>query len=130
MPNKDRTRKAYQILCRSIVLVATVGTLGCATLFDEFSGRKEACSILAIGKPASGRIMRLIDTKTTINDDPVVEFVLQVTLPDGTSYEAHTKALISRLDIPSVQPGRVVPVKYDPQVLTRVALDMWKCPEP
>lgn len=29
--------------------------------------------------------MRLIDTGTTINDDPVVEFVLEVTPPDGPS---------------------------------------------
>lgn len=122
-------KKVFQLLYRGVALVATLGTLGCATLVDGFGGRKESCEILRIGKPATGTIVRLIDTGTTINDDPVVEFVLHVILPDGKSYEARTKALVSRLDIPSIQPGRVVPVKYDPQVPTRVALDMWECPE-
>ena len=94
----------------------------------SFSGRNEACAIISIGTPATGRVLRLIDTGTTINDDPVVEFVLEVTPPDGKSYEAHTKALISRLDIPAVQPGRVFPVKFDPQNPNRVALDIWDCP--
>jgi hypothetical protein len=74
-------------------------------------------------------IVRLIDTGTTINDDPVVEFVLDVTPPDGERYKARTKALVSRLDVASVQPGRIVPVKYDPQNPLRVALDLWDCPK-
>ncbi len=110
-------------------LLATAGMLGCATLVDSFSGRKESCEILATGNPATAVIVRLIDTGTTINNDPVVEFVLQVTPPDGETYEAHTKALVSRLDIPAIQPGRVVPVKYDPRMPTRVAIDLWECPK-
>ncbi len=122
------TRTVLRILYRGAGLLAMVGTLGCGSIVDSFSGRKEACEILRIGKPASGRVVRLIDTGTTINDDPVVEFVLEVTPPDGQPYEAHTKGLVSRLDIPAIQPGRVFPVKYDPQVPTRVALDVWECP--
>jgi hypothetical protein len=71
----------------------------------------------------------LIDTGTTINNDPVVEFILEVTPPDGKPYEAHAKGLVSRLDIPAVQPGRIFPVKYDPQNPMRVALDVWDCPK-
>ncbi len=117
-------------LWRAALLVPLVGILGCASIVDRFSGRKEACEILAVGKPATGTIVRLIDTGTTINDDPVVEFVISVSPPEGNAYEAHTKALVSRLDIPAVQPGRVVPVRYDPQNPRRIALDMWECPAP
>ncbi len=50
--------------------------------------------------------------------------------PDGAApYEAHTKALVSRLDIPQIQPGRVVPVRYDPNNRARVAMDLWDCPK-
>jgi hypothetical protein len=122
-------RDPFQILYRVAGLFAFVGMLGCTSIVDGFSGRKESCEILRIGKPAQGRIVRLIDTGTTINNDPVVEFVLEVTPPGYPSYEAHTKALISRLDIPSIQPGRVVPVKFDPQSPKRVALDLWECPK-
>lgn len=116
-------------LYRGVALVAIVGTMGCQTISDRFSGRKEACEILAIGRPATGTIVRLIDTGTTINNDPVVEFVVQVVPAEGEAYEAHTKALVSRLDIPAVQPGRIVPVKYDPQDRMRIALDLWECPK-
>jgi hypothetical protein len=122
-------RRVSRIVHRATWLVAIVGTLGCTSIVDNFSGRKESCEILATGKPANGRIVRLIDTGTTINNDPVVEFVLDVTPADGKPYEARTKALVSRLDVPSVQPGRIVPVKYDPQNPFRVALDLWDCPK-
>lgn len=109
------------------LLALLLATAGCTSIVDGFSGRKEACRIIAIGKPASATIVRLIDTGTTINNDPVVDFVLQVTPPEGEAWEAHSKALVGRLDVPSVQPGRVVPVKYDPRDRTRVALDLWEC---
>ena len=113
---------------RGTLLVAIVGALGCGSMMDGFSGRKESCEILRIGRPATGAIVRLVDTGTTINNDPVVEFVLRVTPPEGDPWEARTKALVSRLDVPAVQPGRVVPVKYDPQNRARVAIDLWECP--
>lgn len=100
---------------------------GCAAIVDHYSGREEACAIVAIGRPATARIVRLIDTGTTINHDPVVEFVLEVRLPESEVYEARSKALVSRLDIPQVQPGRVLPVKVDPVDRRRVALDVWDC---
>lgn len=102
--------------------------LGCAAIVDNFSGRGEACAILAIGTPAIGTIVRLVDTRTTINDDPVVEFVVRVVPVEGTAYEARARALVSRLDVPQFQPGRVVPVRYDPKDRTRIALDLWSCP--
>ncbi len=110
-------------------LAAVLGSLGCGSMIDSFSGRTEACEILAIGKPATGTIVRLIDTGTTINNDPVVEFVVRVSPEGGEPYEAHTKGLVSRLDIPAIQPGRVVPVKYDPDNPARIALDLWECPK-
>ena len=122
------TRRTLRLLLCGLALAGVV-TVGCGSMMDGFSGRKEACAILAIGKPASAVITRLVDTGTTINNDPVIEFVLRVRPPEGEPYEARTKGLVSRLDAPSVQPGRVVPVKYDPQVPSRVAIDMWECPK-
>lgn len=121
------TRLVLQGLSRGAVLLAIAGTAGCTLIVDSFSGRKEACQILAIGRPATGTIVRLIDTGTTINNNPVVECVVQVAPLEGEAYEARTKALVSRLDVAAIQPGRVVPVKYDPRDPTRIALDLWEC---
>ncbi len=123
------TRRCLALLYRLSVLVAAGGTLACGSLFDGVSGRRESCEIIRIGKSASGQVVQLVDTGMTINDDLVVEFVLRITPPVGEPYEARTKALVSRLDIPAIQPGRVFPVKYDPQLPTRVAIDLWECPK-
>jgi methylated-DNA-protein-cysteine methyltransferase related protein len=112
-----------------LALAAILGGPGCSSMIDGFSGRGEACEILAIGTPASGTIVRLVDTHTTINDDPVVEFVVRVTAAGREPWEARTKGLVSRLDVPAIQPGRVVPVKYDPSNPQRIALDLWDCPK-
>ena len=112
----------------AFALLAATGISGCASIIDSFSGRTEACSILAIGTPATGTIVRLVDTGRTINDDPVVEFVVRVVPSGEPAYEARTRALVSRLDVPQVQPGRVVPVKYDPKDRARIAIDLWSCP--
>jgi hypothetical protein len=37
-----------------------------------------------------------------------------------------TKCLISRLDVPQFQPGRTIPVRYDPADHTRVGIDVYK----
>ncbi|OQX14039.1 MAG: hypothetical protein BWK76_15275 [Desulfobulbaceae bacterium A2] len=121
-------KSTLQALVGCAGLLAITGILGCGSLVDSYSGRSEACAILAIGKPATGTIIRLIDTGTTINDDPVVEFIVRVAPPEGAAYEARTKSLVSRLDVPAIQPGRIVPVKYDPQRPERIALDLWECP--
>jgi len=105
-----------------------LATAGCTAIFDHYSGRQEACAILAIGQPTTAKVIGLKDTGTTINQDPVVDFVLEVYPRDGGDpYEAQTKALVSRLEVPQVQPGRILPVKYDPKDRTRVALDLWDC---
>ncbi|QJR16212.1 DUF3592 domain-containing protein [Usitatibacter palustris] len=117
---------------KSIVTAACFGLLlasaGCASIVDDFSGRTEACRILATGEPGTGTIVRLIDTGATINNDPVVEFVVRVVPANGTPFEGRAKSLVSRLDVPAVQPGRVLPVKYDPRDPARVAFDLGSCP--
>lgn len=110
-----------------MLILAAAVSAGCSGIVGKFSGRTEACAILAIGVPAPARIVRLVDTGTTINDDPVVEFILEVSPDDAPAYQASTRALVSRLDVPAIQPGTVVRVKYDPHEPARVALDSWDC---
>ena len=127
MRSKRRSERPVPSIGTALAVLLVAVTVGCTAIVDRFSGRKEACEILAIGTPAKATITKLVDTGTTINDDPVVEFVLEVSAPDGGTFEARTEALVSRLDVPQVQPGRVVPVKFDPNDRSRVALDLWSC---
>lgn len=72
-------------------------------------------SLLSRGLPAEARILKIWETGTTINQNPVVRMLLEVRPPGGSTFQAETERLISRLQVPQVQPGAVVGVRYDPQ---------------
>lgn len=67
-------------------------------------------------------ILKIWETGLTVNDRPQIGFLLNVQHPDGSSYEAETKAVISIIHLPQIQPGATLAVKIDPQKPNRVAL--------
>jgi hypothetical protein len=73
------------------------------------------------GLDATGTVVSVADTGTTINMSPVVGIRLQVIPADGSPpFTADTTKLVSRLNIPS--PGDVYSVRYDPAHRNRVTL--------
>lgn len=101
-------------------------TTGCLVhLIDHMTGEDRAQEIRKSGRSALARVVKIWDTGMTLNGNPVVGFRLEVRPEDGEPFEAETKAVIGRLDVPQVQPGAVLPVKYDPGDHARVALDMY-----
>jgi hypothetical protein len=71
-------------------------------------------SVLENGQAAEARILKVMDTGTTINNNPVVRLQLEVHTPGGEVFRAETERLIPRLEVPQIQPGATVEVKYDP----------------
>jgi len=98
---------------------------GCAVI-DRMSGVADARDLQAHGESATAKILRIWDTGMTVNDDPVVGFLLEVRRADRPVYEARTKLRISRLDIARIQPETIVPVRVDPRDPARVALDIYE----
>jgi hypothetical protein len=96
-----------------------------ATLVDHMTGEDEAKAIRKTGSAARARVLQIWDTGMTLNHDPVVRFRLEVHAEGVEPFEATTNAVIGRLDIPQIQPGADLPVKYDPHDHTRVALDLY-----
>jgi len=80
-------------------------------------------AVLANGRRATAQIVSISDTKTTINYDPVVHFVLDVHPADGPAFQAETDQLVSRLRIPQLQPGASVAVMYHPETHAVALLD-------
>ena len=66
------------------------------------------------GVPATARIVQLSDTGVTINNNPQIKMLLEVTPPMGQPYMVEMKKVISRLDTYSYQPGMSVSVIVDP----------------
>lgn len=71
-------------------------------------------SILANGQEATAKIVQLSDTGESINDNPVINLQLEVYPPGQPPFHAEARQTISRLQIPQVQPGNMVYVRYDP----------------
>jgi hypothetical protein len=109
-----------------ILAMACFSNLGCVSMMvDSFTGEDVAAEIRANGLPATAKIVRIWETGVRVNHNPVVGFLLEVHAEGMEPYEAETKALISILMIPQIQPGAVLKVKYDPKDPRRIALDIW-----
>ncbi|HEX9680090.1 MAG TPA: DUF3592 domain-containing protein [Anaerolineales bacterium] len=101
----------YSLLVGGVLAAASTVLLVGAPIASGMTNR----SLVARGQPADARILKIWDTGTTINQNPVVRMLLEVRPPGGSTFQAETERLISRLQIPQVQPGAVVRVRYDPQ---------------
>ena len=111
-----------KVLC--LLVLIYFSTLGCiTTMIDSFTGEDVNAEIRANGLPATATVLKIWETGVRVNDNPVVGFLLEVQAEGMEPYQATTKALISILQIPQIQPGAVLKVKYDPEDPSRVALD-------
>jgi hypothetical protein len=98
---------------------------GCA-IANKMSGVSQAKELQTTGEAAQAEILKIWDTGMTVNDDPVVGFLLEVRPTGKDAYQAETKLRISRLYVPQVQPGAVVPVRIDTNDPKRVSLDIYE----
>jgi hypothetical protein len=66
------------------------------------------------GVDAQAVIVQMTPTGEVRNGGTVIDFVLQVTTPDGQTFESHPQKVIQPQQIASVQPGMVVQAQYIP----------------
>jgi hypothetical protein len=73
-------------------------------------------------RTGSALINAIRDTGVTINENPVVEFQLNVTDADGSVYAVLHQQMVSRLRIAALQPGSQVQVRIDPADRNKVLI--------
>ena len=116
---------SYRRLSFPVILSALLALAGCA-MIDRMSGVSEVKALQSTGTAAQAAILNVWDTRMTVNDDPVIGLEVLVYPADGQPWRATIeKSLISRLDVPRFQPGQTIPVRYDPQNPSRVAVDVY-----
>jgi hypothetical protein len=93
-------------------------------LIRMLKGSVDRSRILARGIPATATILQIWETGVRINDCPQVGFQIQVMPPSGVPYTTQTTLVVSQLAIPRIQPGAVVPAKFDPANPNDVALEI------
>jgi len=64
------------------------------------------------GKPGRARVIKLKDTRVTVNKNPKVLIEVEVQTEAGDSFGATINTVVSRIAIPRV--GDVLDVKFDP----------------
>lgn len=96
---------------------------GCSAIY-RVTGISQALELEKAGRPAEATILEISDTGMTLNDDPVVDFILEVRPEGKEAYQAKTRMPISRIKIPQFQPGAVLRVNYDPNNPSRVSFDL------
>lgn len=98
---------------------------------SKMSGQKQ--QLLATGQPAQARIIQMGDTGTRINHDHVVQLLLEVHPqpmqgPQGyrgamPPFQTQAQLLVPMMALPRVQPGAMVPIRYNPQNPQEVTID-------
>jgi len=109
-----------------ITLIGLSTCFACASIIDSFTGGDTTREIRENGLPAKGKVLKIWETGIRVNHDPVVGFLLEIHAEGMAPYKAETQELISILWIPQIQPGALLPVKYDPKDPSRIALDIFK----
>jgi len=107
-------RRGAGVSCAFVALLA-LGLAGCGLIGAHPKLRRE-------GVPATGTILEIWETGTTVNDSPVVGIRLSVAADGLDPWVAETRALVSIVDIPQIQPGAVMCLRYDPQDHARIVL--------
>ncbi|SRR5258708_2807364 len=78
--------------------------------------------LLATGEPAQATILRMWDTGTRLNDNPMVGLALEVHPASRPPYQVETRALVPLVKISQVQTGANIAVRFDPTDPSKVAL--------
>ena len=116
----------YNTAMRYLIgLLLAISICSCAVA-NKMSGVSQAKELHATGNPAQAEILKIWDTGMTVNEDPVVGFLLKVRSEGKSDYEAETKIRIPRLQVSQYQPGAVVDVRVDPADPQRVSLDIYE----
>jgi hypothetical protein len=79
--------------------------------------------LIGAGVPARALITSMRDTGTTVNDQVVVAFDLQVQPAGGPPYAVSHRQILPRLLMGAVLPGKLVQVWSDPVDTQRLAID-------
>lgn len=126
---RHRAHAPCSVLLPALAALA-IAAAGCPFVdVDRISGWDVAKELERVGLPAPAEILAVADTKELLNDNPIIRLDLLVRPPDRPPFRATVpRFMITYLQVPQFQPGKVIPVRYDPRDPSRVAPDLDRPP--
>jgi hypothetical protein len=110
------------LLCTCVSIAVPLGVAG-FFLYRMFKNTNQNSTLIKTGISAPAVILNAEDTGTTMNESPQVRLTLQVNPAFGPSFQAETTTFVGRLQLGMITPGAPVTVRYDPNDMTRVAIE-------
>ena len=89
---------------------------------EQLATQQGSSDLARNGLDGQATIKAVRDTGTTMNENPLVEFDLQVQPAHGMPYDVTIQQLTSRLTAAQYTPGTVLPCKVDPNASSKVLL--------
>ena len=124
--NFSQLMQSGELLAIAIILVSVIisGVVMRPFLRILFPGE------IKNGITAQARVLKVWDTGVTVNENPQVGLLLEVSPETGEPFQAETKTIVSRLNVAQVEPGIKAEVKYDPQKPQRLQLQTLRIKSP
>lgn len=119
--NSEKKPTRFENWLLVIVLLAVLGFTVGPIVVGKFSRAK----VLDDGILTKAKIVSVVDNRERFNSDPVVTIELRVTDENGQEFPAKLKMPLSPVRLNELQPGKTIPVKYDPNDHSKVAL-VWE----
>jgi hypothetical protein len=113
---------AASLLMTLVVTVISLAIPG-FILWKLYQQSQESAALLRTGTAATATILDVATTGTEMNHDPQVRLTLQVKPAGQPPFTAVTHRFVSIVEIPRVQPGCEVAVRFDPANPARVAIE-------
>jgi hypothetical protein len=74
------------------------------------------------GVTAQAKVVKVWDTGVTVNDNPQIGLLLEVSPVNEAPFQSEIKTIVSRLNVSLIQPGTSVQIKYDPTNPKRIQI--------
>lgn len=96
---------------------------GLAQAKEAMQGIQQNQRLSATGVPGTARLLSVTDTGATLNDHPVCDLQLEVSVPGQPAYTTTVRQSVPRMQAPMLQPGVALAVKVDPEDRDAVVMD-------
>jgi hypothetical protein len=103
------------IVIAFVVLIVLITLAGIAVpLWSLRMKKKKTEALMATGSKGEATILQLEDTGTRINDNPRINVLLEVRIPDHPPYQVRKTVTVPLVRFSQLQVGSVVAVLADP----------------
>ena len=108
----------------AVAMVVVFGAMGFLLYKFLWQPRFNVRRLQKDGIPGKAKILEVIETNITVNNNPQIKLVMELKNKSGEFYNAQCKTVVSRKSPVFFQPGKEVKVKIDPNNEKNVIIDL------